>query len=429
MRRMKALVLLLAASIALCQADRVDDTDTVVSDAYQLYVDLHEHPELSGHEARTASVMAQKLRTAGYEVTEHIGGTGIVAVLKNGDGPTVLLRTELDALPVEEQTGLPYASKVRVRNDAGQEVGVMHACGHDIHMSALYGTAVVMAQSRNTWHGTLVLIGQPAEETITGAKMMLADGLFTRFPKPNYAIAFHDTNDTEAGKVGILGGYVLSNADSIRVTIFGKGAHGSQPQSGIDPVLIAARTTVTLQSIVSREIAPGEAAVVTVGYIRAGTKNNIIPDTAELGLTVRSYKPEVRDRLLSSIRRIVKAEAEAAGVEKLPSVENYESTAAVYNDPKVVARILPTLQEALGKNNVEDGRRVMASDDFSNYATGGVPEVMVQLGAANREKYAAAKESGRPLPSNHSPMFAPDAQPTIRTGITAEVAVLRNLLH
>ncbi|MBV8207114.1 MAG: amidohydrolase [Acidobacteria bacterium] len=428
---MKTFLLLLLASVAFAQSNgAAGEANAVLPGAYQLYVDLHQHPELSGHEVRTASVLADKLRGLGYEVTEHVGGTGVVALLKNGDGPTVLLRTELDALPVEEKTGLPYASKVRTKNDAGQEVGVMHACGHDIHLAALYGTAAVMARSRNTWRGTLFLIGQPAEETIGGARGMLSDGLFSRFPKPKYAVAFHDTNAEAAGKVSVSPGYILSNADSIRVTVYGKGAHGSQPQSGIDPVLMAARIVVTLQSIVSREIPPGEAAVVTVGYLHAGTKNNIIPDSAEMGLTVRSYSPEVRKRLLASIDRIVRAEAEAAGAEKPPTIDHYESTPAVYNDPELVARILPTLQQALGKENLEPGGRAMASDDFANYfAEGGVPEVMLSLGAANPEKFREARASGRALPSNHSPLFAPDPEPTLRTGIVAEAAVLRNLLQ
>ena len=426
MKTISLLLLLACASFAFAQANHA--ADAVLPDAYNLYMDLHQHPELSGHETRTASELAGKLRQIGYEVTEHVGGTGVVAILKNGAGPAVMLRTELDALPVEEKTGLPYASHVRAPNDAGQEVPVMHACGHDIHMAALYGTAAIMAQSRNTWHGTLILIGQPAEETIHGAEGMLHDGLYTRFPKPEAALAFHDTNAGAAGTVALMPGYSLSNADSIRVTFYGKGAHGSQPQSSIDPVLMVARATVALQSIVSREVAPGTAAVVTVGYIHAGTKNNIIPDTAEMGLTVRTYDPEVRQRVLAAITRIVNAEAEAAGAPKPPTIEHPEGTPAVYNDPKLVERITPALQQVLGKNNVLTGQPAMASDDFSNYATAGVPVLMVELGAADPEKFAAAKAGGEPLPSNHSPLFAPDAQPTIRTGIEGEVAALRTLM-
>lgn len=291
---------------------------SVLPDAQTLYLDLHQHPELSSHEMRTAAELATRLRTLGYEVTEHVGGTGVVGILKNGPGPTVMLRTELDALPVEEKTGLPYASKVRTKDDSGRDVGVMHACGHDVHMAALWGTAAIMARNKESWHGTLMLIGQPAEETITGADRMIKDGLFTRFPKPDIGIALHDTNNLPVGKVGITPGYAKATADSIRITVYGKGGHGAQPQTTVDPVLIAARIAVTLQSIVAREIKPGDAAVITVGYIQAGTKNNIIPDDAQMGLTVRSYKPEVRQHLLAAIERVAKGEAMAAGAEKMP---------------------------------------------------------------------------------------------------------------
>src|SRR5256714_4520598 len=269
--------------------------ESVFPDAHALYLDLHQHPEISSHETRTSEVMAGKLKALGYEVTEHIGGAGLVAILKNGAGPTIMLRTELDALPVEEKTGLPYASKVRTKDDSGREVGVMHACGHDLHMASWLGTATIMARTKQTWHGTLMLIGQPAEETITGAKKMIDDGLISRFPKPDIGVALHDTNLLPVGQVGVTPGYAKANADSLRITIYGKGGHGATPEKTIDPVLIAARTAVTLQSIVAREIKPGDAAVITVGYIQAGTKNNIIPDDAQIGLTVRSFKPEVRN--------------------------------------------------------------------------------------------------------------------------------------
>src|SRR5579863_631046 len=268
------------SALASAQAPTAKEVDAVYADAHALYLDLHQNPELSAHETQTAAKVAGRLRGLGYEVTEHVGGTGVVAVLKNGAGPTVMLRTELDALPVEEKTGLPYASKVRVKDASGHEVPVMHACGHDLHMAALYGTAAIMAHSKNSWQGTLVLIGQPAEETISGAKKMLDDGFLSRFPKPDAGVALHVGNEVPAGKVGVRSGYLLASADSIRVTIYGKGAHGALPETSIDPVVIAARTVIALQTIVSREVAPGQAAVVTVGYIHAGTKNNIIPDQA-----------------------------------------------------------------------------------------------------------------------------------------------------
>ena len=257
-------------------------------------------------------------------MTEHVGGTGVVAILKNGPGPTIMLRTELDALPVEEKTGLPYASKMRAKDDVGRDVPVMHACGHDVHMAAILGTAEIMAHSKNSWHGTLVLIGQPAEEIISGAKGMIQDGLFTRFPKPDVAVALHVGNAEPAGTVSITPGIYNTNSDSVRITIYGKGGHGAMPHTTIDPIVIAARTILALQTIVSREVKPGEMAVVTVGYIQAGTKNNIISDRAEMGLTVRSYKQDVRQQILAAITRITKAEAAAAGAPREPMVERYE---------------------------------------------------------------------------------------------------------
>ncbi|HEX9222371.1 MAG TPA: amidohydrolase, partial [Candidatus Acidoferrales bacterium] len=285
------LLVVVTASAWAQTAATSGEVEKVFPQAHALYVDVHQNPELSGHETQTADKLVSRLRTLGYEVTEHVGGNGIVALLKNGPGPTVMLRTELDALPVEEKTGLPYASRIHTKDDAGRDVPVMHACGHDLHMASLMGTATILANTKNTWHGTLMLIGQPAEETITGAKKMIDDGLFTRFPKPDVAVALHTSNELPAGKVGVASGYRYANADSVRITIFGKGGHGSAPHTTVDPIVIAARTILALQTITSREVKPGEAAVVTVGYIQAGTKNNIIPDQAELGLTVRSYKP------------------------------------------------------------------------------------------------------------------------------------------
>jgi amidohydrolase len=401
---------------------------SVLPDAQTFYLDLHQHPELSSQETRTAAELANRLRTLGYEVTEHVGGTGVVAILKNGAGPRVMLRTELDALPVEEKTGLAYASKVRTKDDSGRDVGVMHACGHDIHMAALFGTAAIMARNKDSWHGTLMLIGQPAEETITGADKMLKDGLFTRFPKPDVGIAMHDTNGLPFGKVGITPGYAKANADSVRVTVYGKGGHGAQPQTTVDPVLIAARIAVTVQSIVSREIKPGDAAVITIGYIQAGTKNNIIPDEAQMGFTVRSYKPDVRQHLLAGIERVAKAEAMAAGAEKMPLVEKYESTSAVYNDPVLTQHLAATLENVLGKGTVVTEDPIMTSEDYSYFVEQGVPSFYFTLGVADPQKLAEAKSAGKQLPSNHSPLFAPVPEPSLKTGMTAEVTILRDLL-
>jgi amidohydrolase len=417
------------ASSAGAQAPAAKEVDSVYPDAHALYLDLHENPELSSHEVQTARKLADRLRTAGYDVTEHVGGTGIVAILKNSTGPTILLRTELDALPVEEKTGLPYASKVRTKNDAGQEVPVMHACGHDLHMAAILGTAEIMARSKDSWHGTLMLIGQPAEETISGANAMVRDGLFTRFPKPAVAVALHVDNDRPAGMVAITPGIYNTNADSVRITIYGKGGHGSAPHTAVDPIVIAARTILALQTIVSREVKPGEMAVVTVGYVRAGTKNNIIPDEAEMGLTVRTFKQDVRKQILAAISRITKAEAVAGGAPREPLVERNEGTDSVYNHPALAEHLRGPLEAALGKANVTIAEPITPSEDFSYFTAQGVPGFYFSLGGADPEKFAQAKAAGTRLPSNHSSLFAPDVDPALRAGITAEVAVLRNLLN
>ena len=403
------------------------DIDRVFPAARSLYVNIHEHPELSGHEVQTAAKLADKLRSLGYDVTEHVGGTGFVALLKNGAGPTNMLRTELDALPVEEKTGLPYASKVRTKDDSGQDVPVMHACGHDLHMAALVATAQIMAQEKSSWHGTLMLVGQPAEETIAGSAGMIKDGLFTRFPRPDAAVALHVMNLLPAGQVGVAAGVQDANSDSIRITIYGKGGHGAAPHTTIDPIVIAARTILALQTIVSREVQPGEMAVVTVGYVHAGTKNNIIPDSAELGLTVRTYKDDVRKHILDAIHRIAKAESEAAGAPREPLIERYEQTDAVYNNPALAHRLQSALEAALGRANVVTEAPHTWSEDFSAYVEQGIPGLYFDLGGADPQKLTQAKSAGTELPSNHSAFFAPDVDPALRTAIAAEVTVLRNL--
>jgi hippurate hydrolase len=405
------------------------EVETVYPAAHDLYIDLHQTPELSSHETQTASKLAARLRSLGYEVTERVGGTGVVAILKNGAGPTVMLRTELDALPVEEKTGLPYASKVHAQDDSGRDVPVMHACGHDLHMAALVGTADIMAHSKQSWHGTLMLIGQPAEETISGAKRMIDDGLFTRFPKPSVGVALHVANDLPAGQLGITPGIYNTNADSLRITIYGKGGHGAAPHQTIDPIVIAARTILALQTIVSREVKPGQMAVVTVGYIRAGTKNNIIPDQAELGLTVRTYKEDVRKQVLAAITRIAKAEALAGGSQREPLIEHYESTDSVFNDPALAERLRTPLEAVLGKQNVITTEPITPSEDYAFFVEQGIPSLYMSLGGAEPQKYAESKNGGTMLPSNHSPYFAPDVDPALHAGIKAEVAVLRNLLN
>jgi amidohydrolase len=434
MKQLMILLALLASLVAVgygqapVAGNTSKEVDAVYTEAHALYIDVHQNPELSSHETQTAAKLAARLRGLGYEVTEHVGGTGIVAILKNGAGPTVMLRTELDALPVEEKTGLAYASKIHAKDDAGRDVPVMHACGHDLHMASILGTATIMVHSKETWHGTLMLIGQPAEETIGGAKAMVADGFLTRFPKPDVAVALHVGNTLAAGQIGIVPGIYNTNADSLRITIYGKGGHGSAPHTAIDPIVIAARTILALQTIASREVKPGDMAVVTVGYIQAGTKNNIIPDHAELGLTVRTNKLEVRKQVLAAIDRITKAEAEAAGAPRPPSIDHYEGTDLVYNDPALALRLKGVLETALGKDNVVMEEPITGSEDFSYFTEQGIPGFYFSLGGADPEKLAQAKAAGIMLPSNHSPLFAPDVDPALRTGIAAEVAVLRNLL-
>jgi len=404
------------------------EADAVYGKAYALYVDLHQHPELSGAETATAAKLAGQLRALGYTVTERVGGTGVVAVLRNGSGKTILLRTELDALPVEEATGLPFASKVHAKDPSGRDVAVGHMCGHDVHMSALVATASIMAQRKDAWHGTLVLIGQPAEETISGAEKMVKDGLFTRFPRPDALLALHVMNDLPAGQVGVVEGAYSSNADSLRITIYGKGGHGSAPHTTVDPIVIAARTVVSLQTIVAREVKPGEFAVVTVGYVNAGTKNNIIPDQAELGLTVRTHSGQVRTQILNAITRIANAEAQAGNAARAPLIERYEATDAVYNDPALTRRLQQSLATALGADHVVKGEPITASEDFSVFIEQGIPGFYLTLGGADPQKFAEARANGTSLPSNHSPLFAPDVDPALHTAINAEVAMLRDLL-
>jgi amidohydrolase len=417
-----------ACGLSSLAAGATPETDAVYPAAEALYLELHEHPELSGHEVQTAATLAGRLRALGYDVTEHVGGTGVVAILHNGPGRTIMLRTELDALPVEEKTGLAYASKVRTKDDAGNDVPVGHMCGHDLHMSALVASAAILVQTRKTWHGTLMLIGQPAEETVSGAEGMIHDGLFTRFPKPDAALALHVGNGLPAGKVGVVSGIYDTNADSLHITIFGKGGHGAMPNTAVDPIVIAARTILALQTIPSREVKPGEMAVITVGYIHAGTKNNIIPEEANLGLTVRTFSPDIRKQVLAAIARITKAEAEAAAAPRLPLIDRYEGTDAVFNDPALTQQMRGVLEHALGRDNVVTDEPIAASEDFSAFVEQGIPGFYLSLGGADPQKLAAAQASKISLPSNHSPLFAPDVDPALHTAIAAEVAMLRDLL-
>lgn len=402
--------------------------DALYPDLEKLYLDLHQSPELSFHEEKTSAKMAERLRALGFEVTTGIAKTGVVGILRNGKGPTVMLRTDLDGLPVEEQTGLPYASRTTATDDAGETVHVMHACGHDVHMTSWIGAATLLSRSKDRWRGTLMMVGQPAEEKGNGAGRMIADGLFTKFPKPDFAFAIHDSAQAPAGTVQSISGYALASVDSVDITIHGRGGHGAYPHQTVDPIVIAARTVLALQTIVGRENNPLDPAVVTVGSIHGGTKHNIIPDEVKLQLTVRSYKEEVRKRLLSAIERIAKAEAAAAGAPKPPDVAVTDGTAATYNDPAVTKRVADALRRGLGAANVSDADPVMGGEDFSEYGRAGVPSTLVWVGAVERKKFEASKAGGAPLPGLHSSGFAPDPAPTIRTGVrTVTLAALELL--
>jgi len=406
-----------------------------------IYRDLHAHPELSHYEEHTSAFLAGELRKSGYEVTEHVGkypggapAFGIVALLKNGSGPLVLVRTDMDALPVEEKTGLPYASTVRTKNESGQDVGVMHACGHDLHMTSLIGTARTLARLKDRWSGTLMLIGQPAEEKIDGARAMLADRLYERFGRPAYAIALHDDPYLEAGKVAVVSGPLLASSTSVDVTIRGLGGHGARPESTKDPIVMAAQFVLALQTIVSRQTAPLDPAVVTVGSIHGGSKHNIIPDEVVLQLSVRTYSEDVRQNILAAIDRTARGIALAAGVpaDRAPIVkaDTAEAVPATYNDPQLAARLKPVFAAALGADNVLEPRPEMASEDFGLFGLEGrqIPIFMFRLGAADPAKLAESRRTGNPLPSLHSSLFAPVAEPAIRAGVVAMTSAVLELM-
>jgi amidohydrolase len=392
----------------------------------ELYRHFHAHPELSFEEKETGARVAKELRTAGIEVTEGVAKTGVVGILKNGSGPTVLIRCDLDALPVTEQTGLAYASRVKVKGEAG-ETGVMHACGHDIHITNLIATARWFAANKDQWQGTLFFLGQPAEERVGGAKVMLEEGLFTRFPRPDYAIALHCDSTLATGKVGVRGGYALANVDSCDITLVGRGGHGAYPHTTIDPIVMAAQLVLSLQTIVSRETKPTEPAVVTVGSIHAGTKHNIISNDCQLQLTIRSYSDEVRKHLQEAIVRKAKAVAAGAGAPE-PKVSFSEGTPAMFNDEKLATRLRAVFERELGKENVDDPEPSMGGEDFSLYGKAGVPILMFRLGTIEPKRLARMKELGQEPPSLHSPLYYPDAEETLVTGVHTTVAATLELL-
>ncbi len=424
--------LVLAAASAQSGATAAGAGSAPVSAIYpdieKLYIDLHRNPELAFHEQRTAATLAARAKSLGFEVTTGVGGTGIVAILKNGPGPVVMLRTELDALPIQEKTGLSFASTATTKNDAGETVFVSHTCGHDLHMSAWVGTAELMVQNRGSWHGTLMLVGQPAEEIVSGASAMIRDGLFTRFPKPDYALGMHDEPSLAAGVVGFHEGYFRAASTNLDITVYGKGGHGAYPQNAVDPVVIASRIVLGLQTIVSRENNPLDAAVITVGSIHGGSAWNIIPDQVKLQLTIRSFDPDVQKRLLGAIERETKGEALAANAPKPPLIETKFSTDAVYNDPALTQRAVAATRAALGDDKVVEMPVQMGSEDFSQFGLAGVHAVLLHVGAVDAAKLEESHKTGVPLPGVHSPLWAPVLEPTIKAAIGAETAILADLM-
>lgn len=424
------LMILAVASPAVVRADEKIKTwsQQQIDPLLTLYRDFHSHPELSFKEEQTAAKLATELKKLGVEVTTGVGRLGVVGILKNGDGPVIMVRTDLDALPVTEATGLPFASTVKAKDPKGNEVGVMHACGHDIHITCQIGVAKYLASHKDDWQGTVMFVGQPAEEVGGGAETMLKDGLFTRFPKPRYALALHVDSTLATGKVGYKAGYMLANVDSVDIVMKGKGGHGAFPHTTIDPIVQAAHLIVDLQTLVSRENNPFEPAVVTVGSIHAGTKHNIIGDNCRLQLTVRSYSPEVREMLIEGIQRKAKAAAISANAPE-PTIELSDWTPATKNDAELVEKMVPSFRRALGDDNVVPVDASMGGEDFSQYGLAGVPICMFRLGSVSAERFAQMKKDGKTPPSLHSPFYYPDAKEAIETGVTAMSAAVVDLLN
>jgi hippurate hydrolase len=433
-----AVAMPLAAQSSTAQADLAASVERQLPSLTETYKHLHRNPELSRHEEQTAAFVAGELRKLGYTVTEHLGryadgmqGFGVVAVLENGPGPRLLIRTELDALPIEEKTGLDYASHVKTTNEQGQLISVAHACGHDLHMTVLLGAARELAERKSEWHGTLMFIGQPAEEVAQGASAMLTDHLYERFGRPDFVLAEHDTNDVAAGSIAIKGGPLMASSTSINVTIRGIGGHGSAPQAGKDPIVLAAEFVLVAQTIVSRQVDPQQPAVLTVGTIHGGTRSNIIPDEVTLGLSLRTYSLAERDQILADVRRTANGLAEAYGIpaDHMPTVTVIESTPVTFNDPALAERLRASAMAALGKDHVVEARAIMASEDVDLFSLDGqIPAVMYWLGAADAGKLEESRKSGVPLPGLHSALFAPVYAPAIKTGVTAMTAMALDLL-
>jgi amidohydrolase len=388
-----------------------------------IYKDLHSHPELSMQETRTAAVAADRLRAAGFEVTTQVGKTGCVGLLRNGEGPTVMLRADMDALPVQEATGLPYASKTTATDSTGKVVPVMHACGHDMHVTWLIGTATLFAKSLEPWKGTVMAVFQPAEETAAGAQAMIDDGLFDRFPKPAVVLGQH-VMALPAGIIAGRAGATTSAADSLQIRLFGRGAHGSMPEASIDPVVMAAATVLRLQTVISREVAANEAAVLTIGVLQAGSKENVIPDDAIIKLNVRTFDEGVRKRVLAAIERIVNAEAAASGAPKKPEITPLDRYSLVMNDPEATRQVHDAFVRHFSAERVQETKPTTASEDFGSFGEEwGVPSVFWFVGGIDSDWYAKAKEQGKlaEIPTNHNPRFAPVIQPTLQTGVEAMV--------
>jgi amidohydrolase len=405
----------------------LEDLGTLLPDLETVYKDIHSHPELSMQETRTAEIAANRLRAAGFDVTSGVGKTGVVGLLPNGAGPTVMLRADMDALPVKEATGLPYASKITATDSTGKNVPVMHACGHDMHVTWLIGAATLFAKSRENWKGTLMAVFQPAEETAQGSQGMIDDGLFTRFPKPDVVLGQH-VMSMPAGIIAGRIGVTTSAADSLQIKLFGRGAHGSMPEASVDPVVMAASTVLRLQGIVSREVPPTEAAVVTIGVLQAGTKENVIPDEAIIKLNVRTFDEGVRKLVLAAIERIVNAEAQASGAPRKPEITPLDSYSLTSNDPDATKRVRDALRVHFPAESVQETKPTMASEDFGSFGSEWhVPSVFWFIGGIDREVYAKAKKEGTisKIPTNHNPRFAPIIHPTLETGVeTLVVATL-----
>ena len=402
-------------------------TATHLDEFESLYKHLHTHPELSFQEHETARRMAAELKKAGAEVTSNVGKLGVVGVLKNGGGPVVLVRTDMDALPVVEETGLPYASRQTATDKNGRTVGVMHACGHDVHMTSFIGTARWLADHKDRWSGTVLFVAQPAEEAVGGARAMLDDGLYRRFPRPDFALALHCTADQPTGTVQFCPGPMLASSTSVTITIRGKGGHGAWPHRTVDPIVLSALLVVDLQTIVSREIEPIQPAVVTVGSIHGGTKHNIIPDEVKLQLTLRTFSESVRQQLLSGIRRRVEGLSNAHRAPD-PTVDVEEATPPTVNTAALVERVVPAFAAALGNDRVKKATPVMGAEDFGLFGESGAPICMFWLGTINPDRLDAARSAKQDMPALHSSRYYPDPRPSIETGIRAMTAAIAKLL-